>query len=130
MNAYVIAITILVFVFLVGWVIENVRFNRNMTQNQKAWDEYSKNLTRDERWQAYNSWCKEQRARNNWNCYYFPDIDNMPYTVFKCRINGKTYRGTKKEISAQSGVPIGIFDLGVPSELNSRWEEFVNGARG
>lgn len=43
-------------------------------QNQKAWNEYSKGMTDNKKWDCYLLFCEEQKVRNGWRFYYFPKM--------------------------------------------------------
>ena len=45
-----------------------------LNQNQKAWDEYSKGMSFNEKLDSYLLFCEEQRVKNGWDNYYFPKI--------------------------------------------------------
>lgn len=47
---------------------------KRLEQNQKAWDEYSKGMTVSEKLDCYELFCREQKAKNGWQFYYFPKM--------------------------------------------------------
>lgn len=48
--------------------------NKKYERNQRLWDEYSKDMTYDEKLMCYNHWCKENKQKHGDNYYYLPRI--------------------------------------------------------
>lgn len=46
--------------------------NKRIKENQIAWDNFSKNMTRNEKLECYLEWCDEQKYKKKWQNYYFP----------------------------------------------------------
>ena len=74
-------------IFIVLWIIVAIclifitRHDRYITKkcleiNQKEWDEYSKNMTYQEKLDRFNDFLYEQRAKHNWDYLYIPFIGN------------------------------------------------------
>ena len=63
----------IVFLFLaLYFLIDYIITGHRLKTNQKVWDEYSTNMDFDRKFDAYLSWCTEQKMKNGWKFYYFP----------------------------------------------------------
>ena len=59
--------------YLLVWHVRDRHITQTrLEQNQKAWNEYSKGMTDNEKRDCYLLFCEEQRAKNGWQFYYFP----------------------------------------------------------
>ena len=54
--------------FIVGRIIDNKR----LKETQTAWDEYSKNMSKQEKDACFIEWCTERKIENRWKFFYFP----------------------------------------------------------
>ena len=74
-------------IFIALWILVTIcliiitRYNRYITRqrlaiNQKEWDEYSKDMTYQEKHDCFNDFLFEQKAKHNWNYLYIPFIGN------------------------------------------------------
>lgn len=99
--------------------IDKIILHKRLKETQIAWDEYSKNMTWQERNENYLTWCEEYKYRKGWGHYYFPRELHIKPTVFQTTINGIEYHGTKQEISEQSGVELALLESfdGLPMEI-------------
>lgn len=71
----IIIITLsITFMFLIFCLIDKVITNKRLKQNQKEWDEYSKNMTDDEKLREYLPFCFSQKAKYGWGYYYLPKM--------------------------------------------------------
>lgn len=102
-----IGVTVLVVWAIVDYLITKMR----MQKSQKAWNEYSKNLTPRERHEHYVEWCENFRLENGYEFYYFPRRNDHLASVFEASIDGNYYRGTMKELSEKTGIPISICEI-------------------
>ena len=61
--------------YILVWVaLDRYKTRTRLAQNQRAWDEYSKGMTDSEKWDSYEWFCEEQKAKNGWEFYYFPKM--------------------------------------------------------
>lgn len=74
-HAGIIAIAIIALLYLAVYIAIDVviTWHRCRT-NQKAWDEYSKNMSFKQKLDCYFEWCEEQKRENGWNLYYYPKM--------------------------------------------------------
>lgn len=79
--------------------------NRKLKENQEAWDNYCKDMTYKERSRCFLEWCKQRKRKTGNYFYWFPQENHIPPIYHECIINGKYYRGTKKEIIQESDMP-------------------------
>ena len=54
--------------FIVDRIITTIR----LRDNQKAWDEYSKGMTLNEKINVYDEWCRRRKIEKHWKFFYFP----------------------------------------------------------
>lgn len=66
----VLAGVIALVIFGIDYIISTSR----VAKNQQEWDEYSKDMSVDEKRDKYFSFCENQRAKYGWAFYYFPGI--------------------------------------------------------
>lgn len=52
--------------------IDRIVTRKRVAENQRAWDEYSKGMTKEEKRSVYSTWCELRRVENGWKHYYFP----------------------------------------------------------
>ena len=81
---------------------------QKIKENQKAWDDYCKNMTYKERRLNYLKWCEQRKISTGNHFYWFPQENHIPPVYHECVINGKYYRGTEQEIIQESNMPIEI----------------------
>lgn len=68
-----LVMTGIAFLYLgVDFLIDYIITRHRLKINQKAWDEYSKNMSWEEKLEKYVPWCEEQRIKNRWDFYYCP----------------------------------------------------------
>lgn len=64
-----------IFIFLFFYLlIDKITTDKRLKQNQKEWDEYSKNMTSDEKFREYLPFCFSQKAKYGWGYYYLPKM--------------------------------------------------------
>lgn len=71
-NGLIIITTTLVAIPIIYYFVDRIVTNKRIKENQIAWDNFSKNMTYDEKIECYLKWCNEQRWQNGWHNYYFP----------------------------------------------------------
>lgn len=54
--------------------VDKVITNKRMKENQASWDEYSKNMTFEEKMGCYLDWCEQRKLEKGWDYYYFPKM--------------------------------------------------------
>ena len=70
-----ICVIIIGFLYLlIDAVVDKIITTKRLKLNQKAWDEYSKNMTYFEKRNCYVEWCTRRKIENNWEFYYFPRL--------------------------------------------------------
>jgi len=69
MLAEVIMATLYLIIYL---MVDRVITKKRLRENQLAWNEYSKNMTFDEKIDCYIDWCKQRKLEKGWRFYYFP----------------------------------------------------------
>ena len=67
-----IVFVILALPMLIFMLIDNMITIKRLEKNQKAWDDFSKNMTAEEKLRNYPKFCATQKVRNNWHYYYPP----------------------------------------------------------
>lgn len=66
---------IVALLYILIWHMWDRRITQTrLEQNQKAWNEYSKGMTDNEKWDCYLFFCEGQRSKNGWQFYYFPKM--------------------------------------------------------
>ena len=45
---------------------------KRLKENQIAWDEYSRNMSKSEKDACYLEWCNERKRQMGWRFFYFP----------------------------------------------------------
>ena len=69
---FMLAFTI---VFLSGfYIVDSYLTRKRIEINQKAWDEYSKGMTDQEKMDCFMPFLYNQKDKNNWNYLYIPWI--------------------------------------------------------
>lgn len=53
-------------------LIDKAISNKRLEENQIAWNEYSKEMTFDEKLEHYIEWCERRKVEKGWENYYFP----------------------------------------------------------
>ncbi len=67
------SVAAITFLFLYQ-VIDEIITNKRLKENQILWNEYSKNMTFNEKMDCYLYWCKQRKVEKGWRNYYFPKI--------------------------------------------------------
>lgn len=106
-------------ILVIYLVTDRIILHKRLKETQIAWDEYSKDMTRQERSENYLEWCENHREEKGYRLFYFPNELHIRPSVFQTTINGIKYRGTKQEISEQSGVGLSFLESfdGLPMEM-------------
>ena len=109
---YLMLIEILIAaVFLLTlYFADRIITGKRLRENQSAWDNYCKDMTFSERLECFDDWVLQRKYEEGWGFYYIPLMNHVEPTVFDCKINSIEYRGTKEEISEESGLPDWMFD--------------------
>ena len=106
MALFIVELIIFLVAFIVWKIYDDVITRKRLSQNQKEWDEYCKDMTLNERGDCFIDWCKEQKVKNGWRLLYIPNMCNIQPKVFECKINDIKYRGTIEEIAKQSNTSL------------------------
>lgn len=71
-----ISIAIIIFFivtpFLIWFISDIIITNRRLEENQEAWDEYSRDMTKQEKLSCYNEWVSRRKFEKGWKYYYLP----------------------------------------------------------
>ena len=54
------------------WIFDRIIAAKRLKENQIAWDEYSKNMSKSEKDDCYLEWCNERKMQMGWRFFYFP----------------------------------------------------------
>lgn len=73
-NGLIIITTTLVAIPIIYYFVDRIVTNKRIKENQIAWDNFSKNMTYDEKIKYYLKWCNEQKWKKGWHHYYFPRL--------------------------------------------------------
>jgi hypothetical protein len=66
---------IVVLVFgVIYFMTETIITRKKLKRNQLLWDEYSKNMTFDEKLDCFNDWLSANRAKHGDKFYYIPKM--------------------------------------------------------
>ena len=71
-SAMLILVATGTIVVVTDYWIDRIVTRKRVAENQRAWDEYSKGMTKEEKLSVYSTWCELRRAENGWEHYYFP----------------------------------------------------------
>lgn len=63
-----------VLLFLIFCSIDQVITKKRLEQNQREWDEFSKDMTDRDKLQEYLPFVYSQRAKYGWGYYYLPKM--------------------------------------------------------
>lgn len=75
MTAEFIIISVICMVTLVIYLVaDRIITNHRLEINQRAWDEYSKNMTRKQKEDIFIEWIDEQQKKHGWGFKYIPRI--------------------------------------------------------
>ena len=75
MTAEFIIISVICMVALViNFVADRIITNHRLKINQRAWDEYSKDMTRKQKEDVFIEWIDEQQKKHGWRYKYIPRI--------------------------------------------------------
>lgn len=54
------------------WIFDRIITTKRLKENQIAWDEYSRNMSKSEKDACYLEWCNERKMQMGWRFFYFP----------------------------------------------------------
>ena len=63
-----------VIIIIVSIVSDRLITKHRLSINQREWNEYSANMTREEKLDVFNEWLAEQQIKHNWPNKYIPKI--------------------------------------------------------
>lgn len=90
---------------------ERIFFGKKyLRENQEAWDEYCKDMTFRERQECFSDWIKQRKEETGREYYWIPNRFHTEPTVYEIVIDGVRRRGTVKEISGHTGIPISLLE--------------------
>lgn len=69
-----IMFSIAIIFLIIYFAVDNYLTKKRLEINQRDWDEYSKNMTRQEKLMNFKIFLNEQKRKYNWRYYYIPDI--------------------------------------------------------
>ena len=72
MIIHILLLAISGVIILIDLVVNRIYTKRKLQENQQRWDEYSKNITYEEKMEVYLKWCEERKASTGNKFYYFP----------------------------------------------------------
>ena len=71
----IIIVTVIAFLSFGIWLItDRIITVKRLEQNQREWDEFSKDMTDREKLQEYLPFVYSQRAKYGWGYYYLPKM--------------------------------------------------------
>ena len=85
-----------------------IRTTVKMKENQRLWDEYSRDMTYPERVKAYIPWVDRRRCTSRNQFYYFPSRFHTPPKFMEIYVNDVYYRGTPEEIAEKTHVSLEV----------------------
>lgn len=53
-------------------IADKIIAEKRLKENQIAWDEYSKNMSKFEKDDCFLEWCNERKMQMGWRFFYFP----------------------------------------------------------
>lgn len=53
-------------------IADKIITTKRLKENQIAWDEYSRNMSKSEKDACYLKWCNERKMQMGWSFFYFP----------------------------------------------------------
>lgn len=53
-------------------ITDKIITEKRLKENQIAWDEYSKNMSKSEKDDCYLEWYNERKMQMGWSNFYFP----------------------------------------------------------
>ena len=68
-EASIAVLCIIIFLLIDGYIT-----HKNISINQKEWDEYSKGMTNQEKINCFGPWLLYQKNKHNWRYFYIPWI--------------------------------------------------------
>jgi len=71
-RVMLILVAIGIIVVVTDCWIDRIVTRKRVAKNQRAWNEYSKGMTKEEKISVYLTWCELRRLENGWEHYYFP----------------------------------------------------------
>lgn len=78
-NGLIIITTTLVAIPIIYYFVDRIVTNKRIKENQIAWDNFSKNMTYDEKIECYLKWCNEQRWKKGGIIIIFQDFKEQSY---------------------------------------------------
>ena len=69
---FIVSIILIALLIVTILLVDKIVTIKRLEENQIAWDEYSKDMTFDEKNQCYLEWCERRKAEKHWEHYYFP----------------------------------------------------------
>jgi len=69
-----IILSVALLALIVVVTVDNLITRFRVRENQKAWDEFSQNMTFRERTDIYLEWVEMRKKEKGWKYYYFPCI--------------------------------------------------------
>lgn len=76
-SAMLILVAIGTIVIVTDYWIDRIVTRKRVAENQRAWNEYSKGMTYEEKCEIYFEWCTLRKIENGWSYYYFPSIGKV-----------------------------------------------------
>lgn len=83
---------------------------RYLRENQQAWDKYCENMTFRERQECFSDWVRQRKEETGHEYFWIPNRFHTEPTVYEIVIDGVRRRGTVKEISEHTGIPISLLE--------------------
>lgn len=59
-------------------LIDGYITNKRLKQNQKEWNEYSKDMSVDEMYAVFGNWIKQNQIKHGWKYMYIPSMFDIP----------------------------------------------------
>ncbi len=83
---------------------------RYLRENQQAWDKYCEKMTFRERQECFSDWVRQRKEETGHEYFWIPNRFHTEPTVYEIVIDGVRRRGTVKEISEHTGIPISLLE--------------------
>lgn len=61
-------------IVVIYYLVDRGITNKRLKENQIAWDNFSKNMTYNEKICCYLKWCQERKIEKGWSDFYFPKM--------------------------------------------------------
>lgn len=72
MQIVLITSSICILFIFCYWIFDRIITTKRLKENQIAWDEYSRNMSKSEKDACYLEWCNERKMQMGWRFFYFP----------------------------------------------------------